>query len=225
MNSFPTIPRKPRRHAIWWLALIPLHVGLLATGFSQEGLPGLAQTKAAAEAGDAQAQDKLAGNYLSRFNYSTAAKWYEKAAKQGVLNSQWQLGQILLHGRPKFAEGSVAVPADKPDAIRWLLLAANQGHNGAQVDLGRCYEKGDAVPQDSVEAYKWYRLASQQIPHVLNEKFYLDPLILKLSPSKFKKARSEPTTFPPAGPRLTRPRRSTNSSSKAFPGLPVVAWP
>ena len=78
--------------------LIPLHVGFLVTGISQDGLPDLAQIKAAAEAGDAQAQDKLAGNYLSQANYSTAAKWYEKAAQQGVLNSQWQLGQILLHG-------------------------------------------------------------------------------------------------------------------------------
>ena len=226
MNSIPTIPRKPRRHAILWIVLIPLHFGFLLTGFPQGGLPDLAQIKAAAETGNAQAQDKLAGNYLSHFNFSAAAEWYEKAAKQGVQNSQWQLGQILLHGEPKLAEGSVAVPPDKPTAIRWLLLAANQGHSRAQVDLGRCHEKGDGVPQDYVEAYKWYRLASQPTSNSLLGKITLDPLILKMSPpSKFKKAKNEPVAFPQAGLRSNRPRRPTNSCSRAFPGPRVAAWP
>jgi S1-C subfamily serine protease len=41
-------------------------------------------------------------------------------------------------------------------------LAAEQGHNIAQYNLGLIYDRGDGVPQDYKEAVKWYRLAAAQ---------------------------------------------------------------
>jgi len=52
------------------------------------------------------------------------------------------------------------VPKDSDEAIKWLLLTANQGHQLAQLDLAHCYESGKAVNRDIVEAYKWDKLIS-----------------------------------------------------------------
>jgi TPR repeat protein len=41
-------------------------------------------------------------------------------------------------------------------------LAANQGHAGAQCNLGNCYMDGTGVDQDHTVAVRWYRLAADQ---------------------------------------------------------------
>ena len=46
--------------------------------------------------------------------------------------------------------------------IEQLRNAAEQGFDGAQVDLGIVYAKGAGVPQDYREAVKWYRRAANQ---------------------------------------------------------------
>ena len=48
------------------------------------------------------------------------------------------------------------------EAIKWYGLAADQGHPGAQLNLGVMHKKGQGVPQDYAEAVKWYRLAADQ---------------------------------------------------------------
>ena len=40
--------------------------------------------------------------------------------------------------------------------------AANQGHAGAQYNLGVMYEQGQGVAQNNVEAVRWYRKAADQ---------------------------------------------------------------
>ena len=177
------------------LALCAPFGGIISVGFSQSSLPKIAEINAAAENGDAQAQDKLAQSYLSSFNWSTAAKWFRNAAEQGVAHAQWQLGEILLTGRPKFAEDSVAVPKAPDEAIKWLLLAANQGLGEAQYDLGGCYENGQAVKQDYPEAYKWYKLAAQQ--KSLMAKVYLDRLILKMQREQIQEGERRVGDFVP----------------------------
>ncbi len=119
----------------------------------QAQLPSLEQTRLAAEKGDPAAQHNFAEVFLSKDEYSTAFKWFQKAAAQGVVDSQYRLGQMLLDGKPK-------VPKDSDEAIKWLLLTANQGHQLAQLDLAHCYESGKAVNRDIVEAYKWDKLIS-----------------------------------------------------------------
>ena len=59
---------------------------------------------------------------------------------------------MLLDGRPEFAEGSVPVPKAADEGLKWIFLAANQGLDGAQFDLGYCYEKGKGVKQDYAES-------------------------------------------------------------------------
>jgi GAF domain/PilZ domain/Sel1 repeat len=58
----------------------------------------------------------------------------------------------------RYATGD-EVQQDYTEAARWFLLAANQGHVGAQETMGAYYWAGRGVPQDFSKAYFWSALA------------------------------------------------------------------
>ena len=58
-----------------------------------------------------------------------------------------------------YANGQ-GVPQDYKEAVRWYRLAAEQGHAGAQVNLGGMYKTGKGVTKDYVHAYTWYSIAA-----------------------------------------------------------------
>ena len=41
-------------------------------------------------------------------------------------------------------------------------MAAEQGHDVAQAELGRLYAEGVGIEKDETEAVKWYRMAAEQ---------------------------------------------------------------
>ena len=43
--------------------------------------------------------------------------------------------------------------------MKWYRLAAEQGHEQAQFNLGAMYENGEGVPQDYIQAHVWFYLA------------------------------------------------------------------
>ena len=51
---------------------------------------------------------------------------------------------------------------DFDEAAQCLRKAAEQGHAGAQMNLGVLYERGKGVRQDFAEAMHWYRKAAEQ---------------------------------------------------------------
>ena len=51
---------------------------------------------------------------------------------------------------------------DYATALRLLRPLAEQGHAGAQHNLGVMYHEGQGVPRDYAEALKWLRLAAEQ---------------------------------------------------------------
>jgi len=77
-----------------------------------------------------------------------------KKANAGDAASQYNLGEMYLHGR--------GVPKDEKEAVRWYRLAADQGRASAQCRLGVMYAGGHGVPKDEKEAVRWYRLAADQ---------------------------------------------------------------
>ena len=81
----------------------------------------------AAEAGNTQAQKKLADRYHqatgSDQDYAAARQWYVTAAEQGNVEAQYALGNIYLMG-----EGT---PQDNVQAYHWYKQAAEQGHEAA----------------------------------------------------------------------------------------------
>jgi len=51
---------------------------------------------------------------------------------------------------------------DHAEAVRWYRKAAEQGHAGAQYNLGVMYLNGQGVRQDHAEAARWFRKAAEQ---------------------------------------------------------------
>lgn len=83
----------------------------------------LPELTALANAGSPEAQTLL-GNLYGRGDgverdYAAAAKWYEKAARQGYADAQFALGQLYQTGR--------GVRLDKPKAYMWMYLAFETG--------------------------------------------------------------------------------------------------
>jgi len=140
--------------------------------------------KAAAEAGDAQAQDSLAEAYRARFDHVNATFWYRKASAQGVANSQYQLAETLIHEATSPLVEIDSKMARVAEAVDLLRRAAQQDHKRAQLRLGRLYQEGRLVSQDYVEAYTWFALVGKGglvDPHSLEGRGYRDRLILKMS--------------------------------------------
>jgi TPR repeat protein len=128
-----------------------------------------------------------------------AAKWFAKAADQGLAQAQFALG--LMHsegdgvphddalaakwyakaGEQGLAEAQsrlgamyargVGVSQDRAEGVKWFTKAAEQGHANAQVALGFSYFFGDGASQDRTEAVKWFTKAAEQ--GNLNAQVYL----------------------------------------------------
>ncbi|MHC8402858.1 tetratricopeptide repeat protein [Pseudomonas sp. MDT1-17] len=74
------------------------------------------------------------------------------AAREGVLDAQALLGQILLDGQ--------GITQDQPLALRWFDIAAQRGHLMARNMLGRCHEHGWGCNADASIAARHYRIAA-----------------------------------------------------------------
>ena len=82
----------------------------------------LADLRASAEAGDAEAQFILGGIYITGVGVpqdaAEAVAWYRRAAEQGHARAQYNLGGMYREGR--------GVPQDAVEAYMWLTIAASR---------------------------------------------------------------------------------------------------
>jgi TPR repeat protein len=74
------------------------------------------------------------------------------AAREGVLEAQALLGQILLDGQ--------GIEQDQPLAMRWFEIAAQGGHLMARNMLGRCHELGWGCAANASVAARHYQVAA-----------------------------------------------------------------
>ena len=121
-------------------------------------VPDVAEIRARANKGDAQAQIYLGvmyekGQSVPR-NYQEALKWYRNAAAQGYAMAQYNMGVMYMYGK--------GVPQDDVQAVAWYRKAAEQGYAPGQYNLGAMYMNGRGVPQSDTEAVAWYRKAAAQ---------------------------------------------------------------
>ena len=86
-------------------------------------------------------------------NPARAAQAILLAAKQGIVEGQALLGQILLDGQ--------GIERDPVLAKRWFQIAANTGHLMARNMLGRCWEHGWGGKVDFTLASLEYRQAAE----------------------------------------------------------------
>jgi TPR repeat protein len=116
------------------------------------------ESQARPELTDAQAQYELGERYWNGdgvpLDLDEAARWYRKAADQGLDLAQYSLGICYYYGK--------GVQQDYGEAAKWLRKAADQGDAGAQNDLAVCYQQGQGVPNDGEQAAFWYRKAADQ---------------------------------------------------------------
>ena len=138
-TQVPNESSKPRKHV--WLELgIPLLIGICIfivphsflrfLWFGQEEAARRENTstfessKAAAEKGDAWAQNNLGWIYEHGQgvpqSYEDAFKWFSKAAEQGDAAAQNNLGVMYQNGQ--------AIQKDSVEAYKWYCLAAAQGY-------------------------------------------------------------------------------------------------
>jgi uncharacterized protein len=124
-------------------------------------VPSSADLQKAADQGDADAQARLGemyfgGNAGLPQDSAKAMKWYKKAAAQGNIRAEYDMGWMYSLGS--------GMPKDFVQAVEWYKKGANQGDPRSQCRLGYIYDHGGdaSVPQDYVQALEWYRLAADQ---------------------------------------------------------------
>ncbi len=122
-------------------------------------------------------------------NFTEAAQWFERAAKQGLVPAQFRLGGLYEKGlgvkknldtarryyvaageagnakalhnlAVLYAEGIDGKP-DYATAAKWFRKAADYGIADSQYNLAVLYARGIGVEQNLAEAYKWFALAAQ----------------------------------------------------------------
>jgi len=100
-----------------------------------------------AENGDATAQYKLGLFYKDSVQFpfgkrgSIASYWLNKAAMQNHVGAQYEIGK-------------------DPNALKWLLSAADGGLVPAQYQLGEIFRRGEGPSQSYEKAFLWYQKAA-----------------------------------------------------------------
>lgn len=113
----------------------------------------------AAEQGDANYQNSLALLYLKggdgyEKNDEKAAHWFHKAAENGSVDAQNNLGIMYLTGQ--------GVEKDLKEAAVWLQKAAESGNAAAQSNLGLMYYYDEGVEKDFQQAAYWLLKSAKQ---------------------------------------------------------------
>lgn len=115
-----------------------------------------------AQRGDATAQLRLAllhyHGHGVRESDALALQWFERAARQGLPEAQYHLGNM-------YAYGLAGLPAEADGArlaAQWYFEAARRGHADAQYSLGILFLTGSGVEQSAAEARRWIGQAAAQ---------------------------------------------------------------
>ena len=114
--------------------------------------------KASADAGNTLAQFNLAQMYVEHDRgpegFAKALPLYERAAATGLPDAQYAMAQV-------FASGVAGKKQDLAEARRYLSLAAKQGFDTAQLDLGSWLVEGRGGPRDAKAGFVWLKQAAE----------------------------------------------------------------
>jgi TPR repeat protein len=114
--------------------------------------------QAAAEAGNRLAMFNFAQLILQRDStdagMTRAVSYYQRAAEGGLADAQYAMSQVV-------ANGAGGKKQDDAEARRWLLLAARQNYDTAQLDLATWLIDGRGGPRDLKAGFGWMKRAAQ----------------------------------------------------------------
>lgn len=123
-----------------------------------EDCQSVAWYTAAAEQGNAIAQDKLGMLYLNgdevKSNYKKGFELLNKAAQQDNIQAQLHLAFAYEMG--------IGTKINTQDAFHWYFKAANLGNTKAQYKVANMYQTGTGISKDLTQANAWYQKASSQ---------------------------------------------------------------
>jgi TPR repeat protein len=80
--------------------------------------------------------------------------YYKKAADSGLADAQYAMSQ-------GYANGVGDLPQDDAKAREWLLLAARQGYDTAELDFGTWLVEGRGGPKDVKAGFDWLKVAAE----------------------------------------------------------------
>ncbi|MGQ2989540.1 tetratricopeptide repeat protein, partial [Brevundimonas sp.] len=113
----------------------------------------------AANLGLPVAQLKLADLYQTGTggaarNLTEARTWTRRAAESGDPRGMHAYGMYLFD--------AVGGPKNRPEALNWLLKAADRGLVDSQFNVAKIYETGDeGIAANPADALKWYLIAAR----------------------------------------------------------------
>ena len=87
-------------------------------------------------------------------NMQESAKWYGKAAEQGIPEAQFRYAAILLQGR--------YAPKDPKKAKELMKAAAEAGNAAAQFNYGQILMQERPGPAGVENAYPWFQKAAEK---------------------------------------------------------------
>ena len=128
------------------------------TGVSKDSQAGVTWMESAFRHGnDSDAAHDLAmiyeyGKHGIEIDVVAAAEWFERAAKEGNIESMVELGLCYELG--------CGVEQSDEHALDWYTKAANLGHATAKFSVGEIFEEARGVPQSDEEACIWYYRAA-----------------------------------------------------------------
>lgn len=150
------------QHALWKLATAspPANVALAEAnrGVANNDPGDAAKIYAElAKKGNAEAQYKLAGLYLTGAgsvpkDTAKALALYETSAKKGWDAAKAELGHLYFNGDQ--------IEQNFNKARHWLALAANDNNARSQYELGMLWKNGWGGEKDLSMAYAWLELAA-----------------------------------------------------------------
>ncbi|MGX8221503.1 tetratricopeptide repeat protein (plasmid) [Psychrobacter celer] len=136
------------------LIILALSVGLITPAMAENKIDVVAMEKLANE-GSELAQRIMGDLYIDGNQVLNVEKdlvksfrWYEKAAKQGLVSAQNNIAYMYSEG--------LGVRQDYNKAGEWYRKAASSNHGGAQIGLGIMYANGEGVRQDYKIAKEWF---------------------------------------------------------------------
>lgn len=147
-------------------------------------IKNIAEYAKAAFQNNADGQYQLGCAYKRIKKFRESLHWFELAARQGLANAQYELGNFFWNYNQKYAIRKIdadgrlrTIQCDPEEAFKWYRLAVDQNHAEACYSLGKMFEHAvfpglprvkDLMTEDGIkvelpnteEATRYYRLAA-----------------------------------------------------------------
>jgi hypothetical protein len=137
-----------------------------------------------------------------------------EAAERGDAEAQFNLGIIYENG---LNDSRYVDEDNRPEAVRWLLAAAEQGLPRAQIKLAELYAGEPDRPESSVKACGWYLLAMTSLrgAHLQKAQSAYQRVSFGLAPSQIAEVRRFAQGWKPKAATIVSDQPATPEGGRA----------